>query len=301
MKFLVFGGTGFIGRNLVNYLRDKGREVTSVSISGGENSVSLDITKAGEYKKLDVLPDVVINCASRIPAKGKTSTDPDFLKELFHTNVTGAANIANWAVEKKVPRLINCSTLVVVNKPWPEPLTEDYVELPQGIHVGYSMSKLSQEQIMGQCVAGSDTKLLHTRLSAVYGPEMKPEGIIFKLLEKLAQNEEIRLTNAEKNTLDLIHVKDVCKALYELGVNGYNHRIINLANGKEISILKLAGTLREITGSNSGIHNSDTGGLSSKAKIGVSRLQNYIGPVYEEFLNPEEGLRDLVENYKIRA
>lgn len=297
MKFLVFGGTGFIGSNLVQYIRDQGGEVFPVSRSGGKDSLPLDITVGSEFSKINFEPDVVINCASRIPAKGKKSTDPEFLKELFLTNVVGAANIANWAVKNEILKLINCSTLVVVNKPWPQPLTEDYFRLPEGFHAGYAMSKLSQEQIMNHCVSGSDTRLIHMRLSAVYGPGMTPEGIIFNLLKNLVQDRDVNLTDANSNSLDLIHVKDVCKAIYALGVNGYEEKVMNLASGKEVSIAQLAERLKEITGSNSKINNSDTGNPPSRAVIDIERLKEHIGPVYADFVPLKEGLKQMTGNF----
>lgn len=299
MKFIVFGGTGFVGSKLVRHIRGQGGEVLAVSRSGDDDSLSLDITEQSQFSKIDFEPDVIINCASRIPAKGKKSTDPDFLKELFLTNVTGAANIANWAVKNGIPKLINCSTLVVVKKPWPEPLTEEFFALPEGFHVGYAMSKLSQEQIMHQCVSESDTKLVHVRLSAVYGPGMPAEGIIFSILENLVQDKDVNLTDAKINSLDLIHVEDVNRALYALGVNAYDEKVINLASGKEVSVYGLAETLKKITGSNSVINNSDTGNLPSRAVIDIEKLKKNIGSVYNDFVPLEEGLKEIAGKYRI--
>ena len=297
MKFLIFGGTGFVGKNLAKYIKEQGGEVFSISRSEGNHSLSLDITKKSDFSKISYRPDVVVNCASRIPIKGKDSTDPEFLKELFSTNVIGACNIANWAVENKVQKLINCSTLVLVKKPWPVPLKEEFFELPDGFHVGYSMSKLSQEQVMNYCVSGSETKLLHLRLSAVYGKGMNPEGIIFALLKEMVMDREVSLTNAKINSLDLIHVIDVCKGLYHIAVNGYEEKVINLAKGKEVTIYHLAKTIKALSESNSAIKNRYTGGIPSRAVVDVTYMKKNIGLVYDNFIPLEEGLKEIVEAY----
>lgn len=299
MKFLIFGGTGFVGSNLVDYLKEQGEEVFSVSRSGGSNCLSLDITQESEFSKISFRPDIVINCASRIPAKGKKSTDPEFLKELFLTNVIGASNIANWAAKENISKLINCSTLVVVDKPWPTPLTEDFFEIPKGIHVGYSMSKLSQEQIMNQCVSGSETKLLHARLSAVYGGGMNPEGIIFNLLKEFMQDKEVSLTNAKVNSLDLIHVEDVCKALYTIALNGFKANTMNVANGNEVTIYELAEKLKSVLESSSEIKDSNTENLPSRALIDITEMRKNIGSVYEKFIPLEEGLKEITKSFKV--
>lgn len=298
MKFLIFGGTGFIGRNLSLYVKEQGGEVLSVSRSGGTDSVTVDISKEAEFSNIDFKPDVIVNCASRIPSNGKTSRDPAFLRELFMTNVIGSVNIANWAVKNKVPSVINCSTLVVVKKPWPDPLTEAHFELPEGFHVGYAMSKLSQEKIMNQAVSKTDTHLMHLRLSAVYGEGMTPEGIIFRLMEKLLRNEEIVLTDARKNFLNLIHVRDVCRAIYALSTYRSNGNVMNLASGRAVSIMELAKTLKKITGSNSSIKDEETDNPPSQANIDTSKLKKAIGNLDNDFLDLREGLTGIVQTYR---
>ncbi|HET7360958.1 MAG TPA: NAD(P)-dependent oxidoreductase, partial [Salinimicrobium sp.] len=295
----IFGGTGFIGSALETYLKSKGEEVQSVSRSGNRGSLGIDITNESDFSKIGFVPDVIVNCASIIPAQGKKSSDPHFLKNLFLTNVIGGANIANWAVKHKIPQLINCSTLVVVKKPWPDPLSENAVNLPDGPHVGYCMSKLSQEQIMNQCVAGSATKLLNIRLSAVYGTGMLPNGLIFNLLNNLLSNKEIVLNDANRNTLDFINVVDVNKAIYAIAENGFEAQIMNLASGKPISVMDLAETLKRLTGSSSKILNKETNKPTSKSNIDVDRLKKHIYEVYDDFIPLEEGLKAIVENHKV--
>lgn len=298
MKYLVFGGTGFIGSNFIEYIKEKGDEVLSISRSGENGSLAIDITDEVQFSKIDYRPDVVINCASILPEKSKTSKDSQFLKDLFLTNVMGAANIANWAVKKEVPKLINTSTLVVVKKPWPIPLLESSTQLPEGQHVGYAMSKLSQEQIMNYCTLNSKTNLIHLRLSAVYGAGMKPEGIIFDLLEKFVNEKEIRLTDAEKNSVDFIHVNDVCQVLYKVGITGSEENVINVASGKDVTILKLAHILKDLSRSKSEIKDTQTGRSSSKAVINVNRMKGCIGSLYDEFKSLESGLGEITERYK---
>ncbi|MDT0644577.1 NAD(P)-dependent oxidoreductase [Zunongwangia sp. F363] len=294
MKYLIFGGTGLVGKKLAEYIVTQGDEVKTVSRSGNDESIALDIREEEEFNKLDFYPDVIINCASQIPVNGRTSQDPFFLRDLFETNVVGAVNIANWAVRNKISKIINCSTLVVVKKPWPDFLSETYFGIPDGPHVGYCMSKLCQEQIMSECVVNSQTKLLHARISAVYGEEMLPEGLIFNLLQKLENNEDIILTDGNKNTVDLIHVEDVSRSLYALSDTNFELKILNLASGKQISILNLAFLLKELTGSESKIINHSTNVPASTANISVEKLKGLIGDKYNNFIPLEEGLKSVI-------
>lgn len=294
MKFLIFGGTGFIGASLYDYIKENGGEVISVARSGESHTLELDVGMVPDFRKIDFQPDVVVNCASRIPAGKNNSKDPEFLKELFTTNVIGAVNICNWAVSKAVPKIINCSTLATVKKPWPKLLLESSTDLPEGFHVGYAMSKLCQEQIMNEVVANSETKLLHLRLSSVYGKSMAQTGIIYQLLNTLQKNENISLTNAHKTEFDFIHVNDVCKVIYRLSIKKTDNDLINLASGTPISLIDLAILLKELTMSASKINNTDSNTEVSNALISTNKLEKYIGTMFKSFTPLKEGLRSLI-------
>lgn len=295
MKFLVFGGTGFVGRNLIDYINKNGGEAVSASRSGsGVKNVIVDINNVDSFDSINFQPDVVINCASIVPQKGKSSKDPQFLKDLFITNTVGAVNIANWVVERQIAQLINCSTLVVVKKPWPNPLKEGFEAVPEGVHSGYSLSKLSQEKLMNECIKNSDVILTHLRLSAVYGEGMVHEGFIFNVLKKLQKNEEVSLIDAKKNTIDFINVMDVCRSIYIIAQKNNKYPIINLASGKPISIYDLTFLLKKITNSSSEISNSVSSEINSEANIDITRLKELIGRDYNDFIELQNGLKNII-------
>ncbi|GAB3535592.1 NAD(P)-dependent oxidoreductase [Pontibacter brevis] len=278
MKYLVTGAGGFLGSTLVKQLREAGEEVYAVRRKAGEGELVLDITRADDFVKLDIQPDIIINCASALPAGGKSFSDPDYLRQLFETNVIGSANLMNWAVSRKIPKLINCSTLVVVHKPWPVPLKEDENTYPTGGHVGYSASKLSQELVMSSIAEAGDVDLLHVRISALYGPGMKEGGVLTKLLKQAAAKERISLTNGNNVSFDFLHVEDAAKILYHLSkMEAWPQRILNLASGEEIGLLELAETLCELMGNpKENIENIDQPGVASRAKIEISLLEKFL-------------------------
>lgn len=300
MIFLIFGSTGFIGKNLMLFLKSQGEEVYGVSRSEAQDSFKVDIANKEDFAKINVKPDVVVNCASALPINGNYSKDTEYLEELFLTNVIGGTNIANWAREKKVSKIINCSTLAVVGKPWPIEMDEEFYQLPSGFHVGYSMSKIAQERIMNNSIEGSDCCLLHLRLSAVYGLGMVEEGIIFQLLEKGLKNENVKLTNSRLVNVDLIHVNDVVRSIYKVSLATFNQTIesYNLASGREISIYDLSCKILSLVGSESSIiEKNDSEMKASKAKIKIEKLKKVIGEdVFESFISIDEGLIYLLKS-----
>ena len=266
MSYLVFGAGGFLGSTLLNLLEQAGEEVWGTRRSAGERTYGLDISKQEQFKVIDVVPDVVINCASALPDASRKFNDPEYLRLLHETNVIGGANIMNWVASAGVKRVINCSTLVVVNKPWPVPLKEEADTYPLGAHVGYSASKLAQELVMSSIADASQIDLLHLRISALYGPQMKEGGILTKLLKQAAAGEPISLTNGNKVSFDFLHVDDAASIIYHLSkVEAWQDRVINLASGEEVSLLALAELLCELSGrSKDNVVNTDRADFSSR-------------------------------------
>ncbi|AHM58440.1 nucleoside-diphosphate-sugar epimerase [Flammeovirgaceae bacterium 311] len=278
MKYLVTGAGGFLGSTLVKHLQEAGEEVYAASRTAKDGGIALDITRPEDFEALKIEPDIIINCASALPDASTGFSDPAYLRRLFETNVTGSANLMNWAVSRKIPKVINCSTLVVVNKPWPVPLREEENTYPKGGHVGYSASKLSQELVMSSIAEAGGVELLHVRISALYGPGMKEGGILTKLLKQAAAKEKISLTNGNCVSFDFLHVEDAAKILHYLsGMAAWSRKVLNLASGEEVGLLDLAETLCELTGNQKeNIENKDLPGVSSRANIDTSRLEKWL-------------------------
>ncbi|WP_224999058.1 NAD(P)-dependent oxidoreductase [Cesiribacter sp. SM1] len=282
MTYFVIGAGGFLGSTLVKYLQQQGEEVyyskRSVGAGDSANACALNITDATQFTSVKAKPDVVINCASALPDPYKVFNDPAYLEQLFSTNVLGGANIMNWAAAEKIPRVINCSTLVVVGKPWPVPLKEGEKTYPKGGHVGYSASKLSQELVMSSIAEANGLSLLHLRISALYGPGMKAGGILHKLIGQAAAKENINLTNGNRVSFDFLHVDDAVKAIAHLAkLDEWPEQVINLASGEEITLMELAEVICEQTGcSKEKIINKDDPHFSSRAKVDISLLEKYL-------------------------
>jgi UDP-glucose 4-epimerase len=302
MKYLVVGGSGFLGKSLIKYLLNKGEEVISISRRGSSlcPSITMDISKSEEFTKLKhINVDVIVNCASKLPELGKDASDANFVEELFLANTVGGLNVINFAVDNKIKKVINCSTLSVIDKPWPVPLSEQYLKLPTGPNSAYGLSKLVQEKIMNEATISKDIQLLHLRLSSLYGDGMTNQGILFYLLQKAVNKQIIKLTDAKKTSFDFLHVVDLSMIIHQLSHTNFSSETINVANGKPITLYELSEMIFRLTNSKKDINDEITSRFESFSKIDVSGLQKHLGTKYADQLKPLEiGLGNLIKSLK---
>lgn len=291
MKVLIFGNSGFIGSKIENYLSSKKIETFGISNSIAKSDFHLDICDYQSFNDISFIPDVVINCASLLPVNNALN-NPSYVENVFKVNTLGALNIANWAKEKNIKRVFNLSTLVVSKKPWKIDFKETDYELPDGNHVAYCMSKISQERLMFEVFRDSATKFTNIRLSAVYGDKMKHEGILFSLFDKTKINSKIELTNGESTSFNFIHVNDIAKIFHILIQSDFDYDIINLASLEEIKLIELAHLIKTIAQSKSEIVNIESVRIPSFSNINVDRLKTIIDVKFE-FTSLIKGLTKL--------
>ncbi|MGB5981045.1 MAG: NAD(P)-dependent oxidoreductase [Nonlabens sp.] len=301
MKIAVFGGTGLVGKVLIEYLLKENHEVVCISRLKQNPTVptfNIDVSKESEFENITFTPEIVLNCSSLTPQQNKTSTQPDFVADLFKVNAVGGVNIANWAVKKNARLVINYSTLVTVKKPWPVHMSEEYNSIPDGFHTAYCMSKLSQEQLMTNATITNDIKTIHLRLSAVYGNQMPSNGLIHNFFNQLKIGEDLKLTNGNKVFLNFIHTDDIARITTQLLKVKIFSGVYNCASSQEISILELASNCKSIINATSKILNIDEQSSVSRASINNDKLKNLLGEnfLYEKY-SFKTRLSELAENY----
>ena len=142
-------------------------------------------------------------------------------------------------ITEKHKRIINCSTLIVNNKPWAKNISEETESFYQGKHIVYSSSKLFQEQLFKTFCKEYSIKLAQIRFTGLYGLKMKKKGIIWELYHKILNSNEITLFNATKTSFDFLHLNDatqIIKSVIDKEFTG----ILNAASGFETSLYDLA-------------------------------------------------------------
>ena len=293
MNILIFGGNGFLGAELKKQFSKTSHTCITVSRNSPVGH-KVDISRISEFSILPVnFFDIVINCATILP--GGEYLDNDYLNKIYKTNILGTQNICKWiSSQKSIKKLINCSTLAVVNRPWVHDMNEDAATYPTGNHVLYCSSKLMQELIINTTCTELNLNFLNIRFSSIYGENMDKSGIIWNLYNQARLNNEIKLINGNIISYDFISVTDaaniICMAV-ELDIEG---GILNAASGRETSLFDLACVVnnnlpKSVTIRNEDLNISDT----NFSIINITKLTQLMNT--GDFISLDEGINKLLK------
>jgi UDP-glucose 4-epimerase len=246
MKYLIFGGLGFVGNQLVRTLKSIGEEVVIADNSfrvaekiddiQDVTLIHVDIRNATEVINVitNVKPDVLINLAA-IHYIPECNSDPGLA---FDVNVNGVINILKSLDSFKPKHLILISSGAVYAD-----YREKLDELKSNINPVdiYGVSKKVNEDLaLIYSKKNPDVTFSIVRLFNVYGPRETNAHIIPEILSQLRKSKTLTLGNL-KPRRDMIYVDDVANGLLAISkrLNGSNYEIINLSSGEDISMYEM--------------------------------------------------------------
>ena len=209
MNILITGATGFIGRNLVEGLFNKGghtllclvRNPAKVKVLEplGVKLIYGDVTdKASLDKLLNYKIDVIFHTAGYVENKNPAL--------LTRVNALGSENICELALKLGVERLIYTSSVAVVSGNPQMPLTED---LPFKATNAYGESKIEAEKVILN-YREKGLNIVIVRPPMVYGED---EPHMLKVLLFITKYRLFPLIDKGKARLHLGYVKNVVEAM----------------------------------------------------------------------------------------
>jgi UDP-glucose 4-epimerase len=251
MRYLVTGGAGFIGSNLVDKLIADGHEVVVIDNESANvneeffwnekaENHKLDINNFEEIKPLFRNIDIVFHLAA------ESRIQPSLANPLLaiRTNVVGTANVLQASREAGVSRVVYSSTSSAYglkNKP---PLDEGMVK---DCLNPYSVSKTAGEEIcqMYTNLFGLETVIF--RYFNVYGKRHPLKGpyapVVGIFLRQLDASERLTIVGDGEQRRDFTHVDDIVRANLDASklVNTKCvGKIINVGTGHNHSVNELA-------------------------------------------------------------
>jgi nucleoside-diphosphate-sugar epimerase len=205
--YLITGGAGFLGINLVRHLLARGHRVTSFDLMPFEYPERDRITEVtGDIRDRAALDramrgiDLVVHTAAALPLYSE--------EDIFTTDVDGTRNVLESAQAAGVERVIMISSTAVYGVPDHHPL----YETDPMVGVGpYGKAKIQAEEV---CLHFRDQGLCVPiiRPKSFIGPERL--GVFALFYDWAASGRGFPMIGSGNNRYQLLDVDDLCDAIY---------------------------------------------------------------------------------------
>ncbi len=260
-RFIVTGGLGFIGSNLIELLLSKKFRVLNIDkVSYASNTYNVkDFVKNKNYSffKLNIneqnrifkilnnfKPHGIFNLA----AETHVDRSIDGPKEFFYSNTLGVFNLLEafkkYNKNNKATKLIHISTDEVYGDILKGRSSEVWPYKPSS---PYAASKASSDHIVYSYVRTFNLPAIVTNCSNNYGPRQHPEKLIPKLIYNILNGIDLPIYGKGKNSREWIYVKDHCEALLKVFQKGKVGQFYNIGSNYNLNNLQISKKLLFIT------------------------------------------------------
>jgi UDP-glucose 4-epimerase len=253
MKILVTGGAGFIGSHIVEYLVQRGDDVTILDnlnagkmqnlsrINNDINFVNGDIRDYKLLEKLTKDSDGVFHEAALVSVPHSFKIQDEY----FDVNTNGTENILKLAKEYGF-KVVYASSSSVYGNQKQMPIKESDNRNPAN---PYAQTKLKAE-LLAEKYSEMGVRVIGLRYFNVYGRRQSKEyaGVIKLFLGRIQQKKAPKINGDGLQTRDFVYVEDVVKANILAMDSNVKHQFFNVGMGYSISILDLANMVIDASG-----------------------------------------------------
>ena len=306
MRYLVTGGAGFIGHNVVKVLEQMGHEciiMDSITDYGFVNQEELTYLKQERNKRIragihhvdlrdhDGVKGVmgsfdfhgVIHLAS-FPRQKVFAKNPIWGADVMGT---GLINLLEWTKAYKIPKFVYVSSSMVYGD-FRDGVRETADCCPAG---QYGIMKYMGERLVEDYSRRGAFDYTIVRPSAVYGELDVEDRVVSKFMLAAMRDQTITVRGANES-LDFTHVDDVAQgialATVKQEANGNTYNMTRCA-GKQITLLDAAALCIKIAGKGKiDIQDKDPH-FPSRGRLNIDRARQELG--YNPTVNVKEGFK----------
>ncbi|MFA4828267.1 MAG: NAD-dependent epimerase/dehydratase family protein [Thermodesulfovibrionales bacterium] len=292
---VVTGGTGLIGRQVVNILCDAGANVRVVSldrlnIDERAEHIYGDLTSFDFCKDVTEGMDFVFHMAGIKGSVEVTKTKPaSFFVPLlmFNTNVLEASRI------NKVQKIVYTSSIGAYSSAEVFKETENLEGQPMDMFPGWA-KRMAEMQIKAYKIQYGMENFSVVRPCNVYGPgdNFDPENamVIPTLMYRIYKKEDPVLIWGDGTAIrDFAYSRDVAEGIILALYYGTKSDFVNLGSGKGVTIKELVETLRSFLDFNYHFDTSKPSGFPKRV-MDISLARELIG--YDPSTSLLDGLKE---------
>ena len=250
MKFVVTGGAGFIGSNIVKQLlKQNHTPIVIDNLCRGEieriSSPEIEFHKV-DIRNFDQLKKILKNSDGIFHQAALTDVQESFTKqeEYNDVNVKGTENIFKIAKEFNL-KVVYASSSSIYGNPGKISITENSKRDPIN---PYGKTKLDDEFI-AENYSKDNVSIIGLRYFNVYGKGQTGSyaGVITKFINKLKENKDPIIFGSGTQVRDFIFVEDVALANISAMKSNVNNGFFNIGTGITTSIEQLAKIMIELS------------------------------------------------------
>ena len=205
--YLVTGGSGFLGINLIRYLLARGHQVRSLDLLPFDYPEKdlIDWT-VGDVRHPETVDrctkgvDIVVHCAAALPLYSK--------EEIMSTDVDGTRIVLAQSKKNKVDRVVHISSTAVYGIPDHHPLYE--TDRLEGVGPYGEAKILAEKECELMRAAGECVPVI--RPKSFIGPERL--GVFALFYDWAKDGHGFPMIGNGKNRYQLMDVEDLCDGIY---------------------------------------------------------------------------------------
>lgn len=249
MKYLVTGGAGFIGSNLVDKLISLGHNVICIDDESAECHEQFYWNDKAQNYKYNICDYALIaplfegvDCVFHVASDARIQPAILNPKKSIQSNAVGTANVLELCRVNKVDRLIYSSTSSAYGK---KALLPNQEIQPSDPLTPYSAAKVFGENLARVYFNLYGLKTISLRYFNVYGDRQPLKGqyapVIGLFLKQKREGRPLTIVGDGSQRRDFTHISDVIQAnIFASEVyNGFGE-VYNIGYGSSYSILEIA-------------------------------------------------------------
>ena len=308
--YLMTGGAGFIGSNLIKtlFLHDPGIKITCIYDFDPFYSAAIkefnirDFTSNPNFrllkkdlgytsgKELSALIGDPVDVIVHIAAKAGVRPSIDNPVAYQQANVIGLQNMLDFARIKNIKQFVFASSSSVYGINDHYPWNEDEQLMPIS---PYAMTKLAGEMLGHVYHRLYGIRFIALRFFTVYGPGQRPDLAIHKFTKAILKDQPITMYGDGNTSRDYTFVDDIVKGV--IGAMQYDQsgfEIINLGNNYTVSLNELIIAIEDIIGKKAIIEQyPDQPGDVPKTFADINKAKKLFG------YNPQTQLKDGLKKF----
>jgi UDP-glucose 4-epimerase len=310
VRYLVTGGAGFIGSNLVATL-----------VTAGERVRVLDNLATGRWAHLDGIRDAshVERVEGDIRDPAAVARAAEGVEVVFHqaalgsvprsvespiesdaVNTGGTVTVLDVARRQGVRRVVFAASSSAYGETPALPKREDMAPLPLS---PYAVTKLACEHYLKVFAGIYGLETVSLRYFNVFGPNQTPDGAyaaaIPRFVDAALGGRPITIYGDGGQTRDFCFIDNTVQANLKAATtaNKLTGQVVNVACGERISLNQLLANIGEVTGTKiEADYHPERAGDVRDSLADIGRARSLLG--YEPLVDVKEGLRRTVEAFR---